>query len=158
MNINDLILILNKLPGLKVTGYQASDIFFSCDQPKTLTDLATKAKMAGWEVVIFPNPGKVIYYLHGQDLKKMIDSLSGPQIYTEYGTPDLSLVTIHQMTQELKKRENLTFAIVWTEENNVDNIALEGCGNPTKVIGLLARAMNLAIKHADNGLNFKQKE
>lgn len=77
----------------------------------------------------------------------------------ELGLPDLSLTTIRQMSAELKKRENLTFAVVWIEDNERDNIAIEGSGNPTQLVGLLARGLHIAIEWADKNIRFhKPKE
>jgi len=74
--------------------------------------------------------------------------------YQELGIPDLSLVTIHQMVDELKKRRNLVFSFVWTENNDRDNISIEGSGNPTQLVGLLARGMHMAIEWADKNMKF----
>lgn len=72
--------------------------------------------------------------------------------YDEYGNPDLSLITIKQFAKELKRRKNLSFAIVWMEDNDKENIAIEGNGNPTQVVGLLARGMHMAIEWSDRFL------
>jgi hypothetical protein len=72
----------------------------------------------------------------------------------ELGLPDLSLVTIRQIATELKQRKNLTFALIWIENNDKDNIAIEGSGNPTQLVGLLARGTNMAIAWADKNIKF----
>lgn len=72
----------------------------------------------------------------------------------ELGLPDLSLVTIRQMANELKQRQNLTFAVVWIENNERDNIAIEGSGNPTQLVGLLARGLHMGIEWADKNIRF----
>lgn len=72
----------------------------------------------------------------------------------ELGLPDLSLVTIRQIASELKSRENLTFALVWIENNERENIAVEGTGKPNHLIGLLARAQHIAIEWADKNIKF----
>jgi len=72
----------------------------------------------------------------------------------ELGLPDLSLVTIRQMAMELKQRPNLTFALVWIENNERDNIAIEGSGNPTQLVGLLARGSHMTIEWADKNFKF----
>lgn len=74
--------------------------------------------------------------------------------HQELGIPDLSLVTIRQMANELKLRQNLTFAVVWIESNERDNIAIEGSGNPTQLVGLLARGLHMAIEWADKNIKF----
>jgi hypothetical protein len=58
------------------------------------------------------------------------------------------------MATELKSRQNLTFALVWIENSERENIAIEGSGNPTHLIGLLARAQNMAIDWADKNIKF----
>ena len=78
--------------------------------------------------------------------------------YDEYGVPDLSLVTIKQIAKELKNRKNLTFAMVWMEENIKDNIAIEGNGNPTHLVGLLARGLHMAIEWSDRYLKFNKQD
>jgi len=74
--------------------------------------------------------------------------------HRELGLPDLSLVTIRQMAMELKQRQNLTFALVWIENNERDNIAIEGSGNPTQLVGLLSRGTHMAIEWADKNIKF----
>lgn len=74
--------------------------------------------------------------------------------HRELGIPDLSLVTIRQMAMELKQRHNLTFALVWIENNERDNIAIEGSGNPTQLVGLLSRGTHMAIEWADKNIKF----
>jgi hypothetical protein len=90
-----------------------------------------------------------------EKLKKIIAPQNTSLIkYNDLGIPDLSFVTIRQMATELKQRENLTFAIVWIENNERDNIAIEGSGNPTQLIGLLTRGTHMAIEWADKNINF----
>jgi hypothetical protein len=74
--------------------------------------------------------------------------------HQELGLPDLSLITMRQMAGELKRRENITFAVVWIEDNERDNIAIEGSGNPTQLVGLLARGLHMAIEWADKNIKF----
>lgn len=76
----------------------------------------------------------------------------------ELGLPDLSYMTIKQMATELKSRQNLTFALIWIENNERDNIAIEGSGNPTQLIGLLARGQHMAIEWADKTIKFYRPE
>ena len=72
----------------------------------------------------------------------------------ELGLPDLSLITIRQMATELKQRTGLTFALVWIENTERDNIAIEGSGNPTQLVGLLTRGTHMAIEWADKSIKF----
>ena len=72
----------------------------------------------------------------------------------ELGLPDLSLLTIRQMASELKQRTGLVFALVWIENAERDNIAIEGSGNPTQLVGLLSRGTHMAIEWADKNIKF----
>ena len=47
-------------------------------------------------------------------------------------------------------------ALSWLEENSLDNISFEGNGDPTKLCGLLARGLNLAINWADKNMDFQK--
>ena len=78
--------------------------------------------------------------------------------YNEFGNPDLSLMTIKQLAKELKKRQNLSFSIVWMEDTNKENIAIEGNGNPTQVVGLLARGLHMAIEWSDKFLKISKPD
>ncbi len=78
--------------------------------------------------------------------------------HNEFGIPDLSLVTIRQMANELKRRENVCFALVWMEDSERDNIAIEGSGNPTQVVGLLTRGTHMAIEWADRNIKFQKPD
>ena len=66
----------------------------------------------------------------------------------------MSLLTIRQMAAELKMRNGLTFALVWIENAERDNIAIEGSGNPTQLVGLLTRGSHMAIEWADKNIKF----
>lgn len=87
-------------------------------------------------------------------LSAIIESSPRQAKMKELGIPDLSLVTIRQMAMELKQRHNLTFALVWIEDNDRDNIAIEGSGSPTQLVGLLSRGTHMAIEWADKNIKF----
>ena len=53
------------------------------------------------------------------------------------------------MISELKKRENLLFALIWIENNETDNISLEGNGTITNLSGLITRGLHLLINYGD---------
>ena len=67
-------------------------------------------------------------------------------------------MTIKQIAKELKKRKNLSFAVVWMEDTNKENIAIEGNGNPTQIVGLLARGLHMAIEWSDKFLKISKPE
>lgn len=69
-------------------------------------------------------------------------------------SPDLSLMTVRDFAAELKRRDNLCFAIVWMEHIGNNNIGIEGRGTPTQVVGLLTRGTKLAVEWADKDIKF----
>ena len=73
----------------------------------------------------------------------------------DLGIPDLSIVTVKQMIEELTTRENISFAFVMYDHSLPNNMTLEASGNPTFICGLLARATNLAAKYADKDINYQ---
>lgn len=87
-------------------------------------------------------------------LAAIVESTPRQAKMKELGIPDLSLVTLRQMAVELKQRHNLTFALVWIENNDRDNIAIEGSGSPTQLVGLLSRGTHMAIEWADKNIKF----
>jgi hypothetical protein len=100
--------------------------------------------------IIFENESIIDEF--SEKLVAIVESLYLPK--NNLGIPDLSLVTIRQMAVELKKRSNITFAIVWIENSQKDNIAIEGSGNPTQLVGLLSRGVHMAIEWADKNIKF----
>jgi hypothetical protein len=61
------------------------------------------------------------------------------------------------MMHELKKRQNISFVFVMSENLNVSNITLEASGNPTYLCGLLARGQHLANKFAEKDIKYHQE-
>ena len=93
-----------------------------------------------------------------KNLISILESNSKQSKAKELGIPDLSLVTLRQMAIELKNRSNLTFALVWIENNDRDNIAIEGSGHPTQLVGLLTRGTHMAIEWADKNIKFHRPD
>jgi hypothetical protein len=44
--------------------------------------------------------------------------------------------------------------LVWIENNERENISIEGSGNPTQLVGLLARGTHMVIEWADKNMQF----
>jgi hypothetical protein len=107
--------------------------------------------------IVFHEDKERILKVFSARIKQFLERQREPK-YDQYGVPDLSLVTIKQIAKELKKRENLSFAMVWMEDSNKDNIAIEGNGNPTHLVGLLARGLHMAIEWSDKYLHFKKPD
>ncbi len=86
-----------------------------------------------------------------QDAKDLVNSRPQTKLRE---SPDLSIMTIRDLVAELKRRPNLTFSIIWMEENGRNDLSIEGRGNPTQVVGMLTRGTRLAIEWAEKGINY----
>ena len=102
-------------------------------------------------------PDGIVFCLHTHKLDVFVQ-LWENKTTSKLGIPDLSLVTVKQMMNELKKRENISFAFVMTENTGLNNILLEASGNPTYICGLLSRASSLATKFADKDITYYHNE
>jgi hypothetical protein len=132
-------------------------MFFLIAEESSILKITETADVSGNSLTIHPNKKGIMFCLHLKNYesfhKNYIDEMPKND---KKGLPDLSLVTCRQMANELKKRKNLTFALLWSEENDSENISLEGNGDPTKICGLLARGLNLAINWADKNMDFEK--
>ena len=62
------------------------------------------------------------------------------------------------MASELKKRKNLTFALVWMEEDGIENFNIEAVGNPTMLCGMLTRGVNMTTNWAESKAKYEDEE
>jgi len=167
------------LEGVKVFQHEEEPntwIFFSCDSQYSMALLTAMIEEVGDERIckivslthpvdsekaahqlVFHDDKERILKIFSTRIKQFLERQMEPK-YDQYGVPDLSLVTIKQIARELKKRENLSFAMVWMEDSSKDNIAIEGNGNPTNLVGLLARGLHMAIEWSDKYLHFKKPD
>lgn len=172
---DNLLKTLGKFEGVTITHHNLEVemyIMFKCTSDLSLSVITNQIMEIqdshSCNFSIYPDPedsSKVIYRINFQ-FKKAFSALNkllksyletgslAKAKQKELGLPDLSLVTIRQMATELKRRENLCFALVWIEDNERDNIAIEGSGNPTQLVGLLARGTHMAIEWADRNIKF----
>jgi hypothetical protein len=81
-----------------------------------------------------------------------------PKKVTGSAIPDLQLATCKQMANELKKRESLTFVMLWIEENYYDNIHIEASGEANQVIGLVTRGLSLILKSTEDRTQIRESE
>ena len=176
MNFDDFLNIFKRIEGLKITESKDGPYFVSyiavlSDVQKEIENIIKELKNNGYYDLSLISLDEHLFKLviNSADLEKNIQVLSDKFIvlikrqeserkskYKEFGIPDLSLVTIKQMVEELKKRKNLVFSLVWIENNERDNIAIEGSGNPTQLIGLLTRGVHMAIEWADKSIRFNK--
>jgi len=177
--ISLLVEVLSNFEGVSVLNSDDTWVTFRCVVESTLASITSQVvelqDSTTCKFMIYPHPDdpeQVIYQLifegEGEEkrrsisvvtkvLKNILESGSVQRAkHKELGIPDLSLVTLRQMAVELKQRENLCFALVWMEQSERDNIAIEGSGNPTQLVGLLARGLNMAIDWADKNIKFRR--
>lgn len=179
--LNSVIEALEKIKGFAFidASIKGDWIHFKMDSKASLNFLTKKLsevkKQFSLELVVLGNknkPEETTYQLviNSQDkigtFESLVEKLSDRQKpqrpkknkYEQLGIPDLSLVTLRQMANELKQRPNLTFALIWIDDHEIDNIAIEGAGNPTQIVGLLSRGTHLAIEWADKNIKFFKPE
>lgn len=171
--------MVSKLNGVKIFQHEEQPstwLFFSCESEYSLALITAiveeidNDKVCKMVELTHPvNQDGVAYQLVIHDDKENVYArfivkirayLESSKVikYDEFGNPDLSLVTVKQLAKELKKRQNLSFAIVWMEDTNKENIAIEGNGNPTQVVGLLARGLHMAIEWSDRFLKITKPD
>ena len=173
-----LVKTLNKFEGISLidTSTDQSWIHFKLDNNATLTALSVQItemkenypcnllvlanqhepKDYSYQIVIEPAKKHDTIKMLQKKLQNVIENnhdLTKAR-QKELGLPDMSLLTIRQMASELKKRTGLVFALVWIENAERDNIAIEGSGNPTQLVGLLNRGAHMAIEWADKNIKF----
>lgn len=90
----------------------------------------------------------------GKSRQEAEDCVNDRQQRNQDEQSDLSLMTIRDFAAELRRRPNLCFAIVCIEDNGRDNLAIESRGNPTEVVGILARGMKKVIEWADKDIKW----
>lgn len=171
MDFIEVINVFKKIEGLKLieTNNSPYSIVYEIIEEEAQLNLLSLIKEIR---------NKDVFIKEGKTLQKLLIIINEPNIlhrvydqllyltllqeekrknkFKDLGIPDLSLVTIKQMTEELKKRNNLVFALVWIENNERDNIAIEGSGDPTQLVGLLSRGTHMAIEWAEKNIRFKK--
>jgi len=171
---NLLIENLNKIKGINILGSEFEPntwVHFECNNPQILAALTSQLDDINdfdfCKILPYLDDSKNAYQLiFDNDKEKYIsmflrkvknlaeNSLKNARLQ-EIGLPDLSLVTMRQMATELKTRQNLCFAMVWMEDNDKENISIEGNGNPTQLVGLLSRGLYMTVEWSNKNIKFK---
>lgn len=139
--------------------YQADKVYFIIHDEATVLKITTIAEKSKTVLTLHTNGKGIMFCLHGANFGNFMqvwNENDKSKINGKNGIPDLSLVTCKQIANELKKRKNLTFALIYAEENDADNISLDGNGDPNKLVGLIARGLNLSIQWADKNMKFEK--
>ena len=140
------------IEGLTVTSIEEDKIYFLISKEPLVVKITQTANDSDHFLSLHNDGKKMLFCIHRHQYDKFIEIFEGKK--PDSVIPDLSLVTISQMMDEIKKRKNITFAFVMMEHADIENLSLEASGNPTFICGLLARATNLAAKYADKNINY----
>jgi hypothetical protein len=141
----------------EVLGADLEKIYFEIITQENLNIFLQNAQNAECPVTVHPGEKNPIYCLHAINLQKFVD-LMEPKKVIGSTIPDLQLATCKQMANELKKRENLTFVMLWIEENYYDNIHIEANGEANQIIGLVTRGLSLILKTTENKTHIRESE
>jgi len=142
----------SNIEGLNVSSIEEDKLYFTITKETLVVKITKTANESDHFLSLHSDGTKMMFCLHRRQYEKFIEIFEGKKI--EGIIPDLSLVTIEQMMEELKKRKNISFAFVKVEHTESENISLEASGNPTFICGLLARATNLAANYADKNIDY----
>lgn len=161
MNINSIINIISNLEdkinilnydelsfSIRINDHNISKCFLEFLEDMKINDYLEYEFNTNILNVILNTSFKDVFNITFNILKKCIDNdFDYEKVKSKEF--DLSLITINQISAELKKRPNLSFAIVWSENNGKENISLEGNGNPNNIVGLLTRGTHMAVEWAN---------
>jgi len=142
----------SSIEGITITSIEEDRVYFIVTKETLVVIITTAANESDNFLSLHSDGTRMLFCLHKHQYNKFIEIFDGKK--PEGVIPDLSLVTVEQMMEELKKRSNISFAFVKVEHSEVENISLEASGNPTFICGLLARATSLAAKYADKNIDY----
>lgn len=155
MNIKDFSQWFGSLNDIHIVDVQENKIVFYCVSEPLMFKITKTADATSNLLSLHNSNDQICMCLHCQNMENFYNSWNAE---TKSGVPDLSWVTCKEMANELKKRENITFALVWIEDSGMENINLEASGNPTMLCGLLSRGLNMAVKFADKNMKFHETQ
>jgi len=141
-----------QIKGVVIKKIEEDRIFFECLEEMLVVKITRIAEKTDNFLSLHTRKKEMVLCLHKHKLDDFKNKWEEPSV--KKGIPDLSVVTCRQMAAELKKRSNLTFALIWLEEEATENFNLEAIGNPTTLCGILSRGLNMAIKWADRDVQY----
>jgi hypothetical protein len=148
----------DKIEGVQVIKLDTDKVYFSLGSENLIKKITKTSNLSDNFLSLHDDKEGIIFCIHRHKLDKFIEIWENKcSVNAKYGTPDLSFVTVSQMMHELKKRQNISFVFVMSENLNVSNITLEASGNPTYLCGLLARGQHLANKFAEKDIKYHQE-
>jgi len=134
-----------KYPDLGVCAYDEKRVYFLLDEVESLKGFLILAAKVGFEPTVISKEDSIHYGVSAEFLKDLSAQYEIIISELQKGVPDLSWATCKQMSNELKRRNNITFVLIWMEENYYDNIHIEASGDANTVIGLATRGLNLLV-------------
>lgn len=126
-----------------VLGYDDNNIYFNFDGLIALNDFADIAQKSENLLIVQKTDAGPVYCLQASNLEKFME-LTDPNMAQEK-VPDLSWATCKQIASELKKRQSLTFVLLYIEDDAYDNINVEASGDANTILGLTMRGISLIL-------------
>jgi hypothetical protein len=155
MTTEEFAMWFDKIEAVQVVKLEPDRVFFSLGSENLIKKITKTCDESDNFLSIHYDKDGIVFCIHNHKLQMFVDIWENRTTITKYGTPDLSLVTTKQMMNELKKRQNISFVFIMTDNVNSNNIILEASGNPTYLCGLLARGQHLANKFAEKDLRYQ---
>jgi hypothetical protein len=144
------------IKGIQINNIQEDRVFFECLDEVLLFKLTKTAEVSDTFLSIHTKNKKyILFCLHNSNFEKFVYYWNKKP---KKKNKDLSLLTCKQMASELKKRKNLTFALVWMEEDGIENFNIEAVGNPTMLCGMLTRGVNMTANWAESKTKYEDEE
>lgn len=134
-----------KYPDLGVCAYDEKKVYFLLEDVESLKGFLILAGKVGFEPTVIIKEEAIHYGVNEEFLQSLSAHYEAIIGELQKGVPDLSWATCKQMSNELKRRNNITFVLVWMEENYYDNIHIEASGEANTVIGLATRGLSLLV-------------
>ena len=148
----------SQIDKITIDSFDKDRIYFLCNDENLVPKIIQTAEKTDNFLSLHINKkNDIMFCLHKHKLDTFIDMWEEVKT-NKKGVPDLSWVTCRQMSNELKNRENLTFALIWIEDENTENFNIEASGNPTMLCGMFSRGLNMVIKWADKKTKFEDYE
>ncbi len=132
----------------EVLSFDDTRVFLTVNDEIKLVKLIETTEKSGNVLTIHIQNNIVVYCLHDQNLEMFVNLWDNKKTKNNV-MPDLEWATCKQIAAELKKRNTLTFALVYIEDDSVDNISVEANGDPNYIIGMLTRGINMLVKYTD---------
>lgn len=133
---------------IQITSWTDEKIYLLPTSETSFLKLINVADRSKNFISLHPQDDSVIYCLHNNNLEEFILHWEKETTSNVKGIADLTWATCQQIGDELKSRENLIFALMWMEGNELEKLSVEAGGNPTLVAGMVTRGLNLILNWA----------